>query len=394
MRPADNIEKHIKNNKLHVRSSSQIDEKILGDSFNAMEQAMQKKQAEGRPVIWRTIMQSKISKLAIAAIIIIAALIGINQFGGSVNITSVAFAEITEAMKNVSWMHQVSEGFQNGVEGVGEQWIGFEDNIHAAKWADGKIFFWAIKEHKRYSYDPADGKIKVDITTEESFPLSLASPVELLESMDKVMREHGAKIVTKAGKYKDKKTLIQKISFSNVEGHLNQNMRLYIEPDSKRLLGAEVEGKDADGNIIMAGNITFSYPENGPMDIYELGVPRDCEIIYVNEEAVAVYPIVDSPESWPEPEELVRTYWKARAAKSYDELAIMWPGSESWNREVIKDEKPVEYVFGESFEAKENEIYVPYASKNYFTKHGTYNLKMILTNKKSSKGRYYIISGN
>jgi hypothetical protein len=159
-------------------------------------------------------------------------------------------------------------------------------------------------------------------------------------------------------------------------------------------LGAEVEGKDADGKIIMGGTATFSYPENGPKDIYDLGVPRDCEIIYGNEETVAAFPIVDSPEFWPEPEELVRAYWKARAAKDYDKMAIMWPWSESWNREVIKDEIPVEYVFGESFEAEENVIYVPYASKSYFAKHGKYNLKMVLTNKKSCKGRYYIISGN
>ena len=284
MRPADNIEKHIKNNKLHVCCRSQMDEKILGESFDVMEQAMQKKQAEGRPVIWKNIMQNNVSKLAVAAIIIVAAFIGINQFGGSVNITSVAFAEITEAMKNVSWMHQVSEGFQNGVEAVAEQWIGFNDKIHAAKWGDGKITFWAIRDHKKYSYNPADGKIKVDLTNEDTFPLNLSSPVTLLESMDKVLREQGAEIITRVGTYNSKKTLIQEISLSNVAGHLNQNMRLYVDPNTKRLQGAEVEGKDTDGNVIMAGNITISYPENGPMDIYELGVPRDSEIITVSKE--------------------------------------------------------------------------------------------------------------
>lgn len=393
MRPADNIEKHVKNNKLHVCSSSQMDEKVLGDSFDAMEQALQKNQAENRPDIWRNIMRSRISKLAVAAIIIIAVLIGINQFGGSVNITSVAFAEIKEAMKTVPWMHQVSKGFQNGVEGVAEQWIGFNDKIHAGKWGDGKVTFWAIKDNKRYSYDPANGKIKIDSTTEDSFPLSLSSPVALFESMNKTLKEQGAEIVTKAGKYNGKKAIIQDMSLSG-EGLSSQSVRLYIEPDSKRLLCAEVEGKDADGNIIMGGTATFSYPENGPKDIYDLGVPRDCEIIYSNEETVAALPIVDSPEFWPEPEELVRAYWKARIAKDYDKMAIMWPGSESWNREVIKDEIPVEYVFGESFEVEDNVIYVPYASKSYFAKHGKYNLKMVLTNKKSCKGRYYITSGN
>lgn len=101
MRPAENIEKHIKNNKLHVCSSSQMDEKILCDSFDAMDQAMQKKQAKVKPVIWRNIMKTKTTKLAIVAMVIIVALIGINQFGGSIDGASVAWAEVIEKIEQV-----------------------------------------------------------------------------------------------------------------------------------------------------------------------------------------------------------------------------------------------------------------------------------------------------
>jgi len=46
--------------------------------------------------IWRKIMNSKITKFAAAAVIIIAIMIGINQFGGSMDGASVAWAEVAK----------------------------------------------------------------------------------------------------------------------------------------------------------------------------------------------------------------------------------------------------------------------------------------------------------
>jgi hypothetical protein len=104
--------------------------------------------------------------------------------------------------------------------------------------------------------------------------------------------------------------------------------------------------------------------------------------------------VIDSRQYWPEPEELVKIYWQARAKKDYEEMAILWPGSASWNSKVLENEKPVEYVFGEVRKAGDNRVIVPYAAKSYYEKNGTYNLKMWLDNKKSTKDRYYITSGN
>ncbi len=104
--------------------------------------------------------------------------------------------------------------------------------------------------------------------------------------------------------------------------------------------------------------------------------------------------VIDTRQYWPEPEEIVKIYWQARAKKDYEEMAILWPGSASWNSKVLENEKPVEYVFGEVRKAGDNRVIVPYAAKSYYEKNGTYNLKMWLDNKKSTKDRYYITSGN
>jgi hypothetical protein len=50
--------------------------------------------------IWRIIMTSKITKLAAAAVIVIAALVCIHQFGGSIDGTTVAWAKVIETIEN------------------------------------------------------------------------------------------------------------------------------------------------------------------------------------------------------------------------------------------------------------------------------------------------------
>ncbi|MHC4456316.1 MAG: carboxypeptidase regulatory-like domain-containing protein [Planctomycetota bacterium] len=97
MKKVKSTEKHIKEvyaNKLQVTTGSNLDKRVLADSINALEELKGKNSAHTQPNLWRIIMKSRITKLAAAAVIIIAALIGINQFGGSIDGTGVAFADI------------------------------------------------------------------------------------------------------------------------------------------------------------------------------------------------------------------------------------------------------------------------------------------------------------
>jgi hypothetical protein len=50
---------------------------------------------------WRIIMKSRITKLTAAAVIIIALLIGIDQIGGSLDITGVAWGEVVKKVEQI-----------------------------------------------------------------------------------------------------------------------------------------------------------------------------------------------------------------------------------------------------------------------------------------------------
>ncbi|MHC4624408.1 MAG: carboxypeptidase regulatory-like domain-containing protein [Planctomycetota bacterium] len=99
MKSADDIERLAK--KIRIKTSDATRERILSDAEAALVSSMKKGPEVSRrgPVIWRTIMRSRITKLAAAAAIIIAVFIVIHQLGGSVE--STAFAEVVRPILTV-----------------------------------------------------------------------------------------------------------------------------------------------------------------------------------------------------------------------------------------------------------------------------------------------------
>jgi len=90
MKPVNKIKELI--NKSDIATSSGADQRILAGAMKHLDKLKCNKPAPNRPHIWRIIMKSRISILAAAAAIIIAVIVGITQFGGSVS--SVAWAEV------------------------------------------------------------------------------------------------------------------------------------------------------------------------------------------------------------------------------------------------------------------------------------------------------------
>lgn len=255
--------------------NSKIDDRIISDALTALEKSEKTQSVSAELNIWRIIMKSKITKLAAAAMIIVAIIIGVNQFGGSIDLATIAFADISEAMENVPWMHHINRGFEKGIT---EQWFGFKTKIHALKNAYGTVTFWNIKDHKKYEYDPENNSITIDYAYEDDFP---SSPVSFLEDVQKMLKEQGLEIITKETEYNGQRVQLQEILPPERPNKWGESyiLRLYIQPDTKLLLAGQVKGTDSKGNTIFDGNITFSYPQTGPADIYDLGVPRDAQII-------------------------------------------------------------------------------------------------------------------
>jgi hypothetical protein len=97
MRPEINTEKLIKTFDIDV--NAQTDKAILDEVLQAQAKTKEAKVNSPQPYIWRTIMKSRTTKFAAAAMIIAAVLIGIHELGGSIDGASVAWAELVERVE-------------------------------------------------------------------------------------------------------------------------------------------------------------------------------------------------------------------------------------------------------------------------------------------------------
>jgi hypothetical protein len=402
MRPTENIEKLIKNT--NIETNARTDDVVLDKVVRAFEESKEKDSPFAQPSIWRIIMKSRMTKLAAAAVIITTVFVGIHYFSGSLDGSTVALGEALDNMERSLWLHQVFNGTLEGKEVTSEQWISFESKIVALKQPDGCIKYFDYNKQKHYEYDPNSRTISMSYLKDKG--VNVFSGLKSLRSfpdisIKKLVRE-GGKVAEKRGTYDGNTVRIYEITFSEHPTFKKTNIKFFIDPQSRLVIAEKVTVETENGDIIMEGEIKIDYPEKGPTSIYDIGVPSTVKIIGSEREktefekafdnAIAV---IDNRKNWPEPRDLVVAYWEVRAAKNYDEMAILWPGSAIWNRQVLENEELEEYVFGKAQPAEiEGFMVVPYATKGYFENNRKYSLKMWLDNKKSTKGRFYIISGN
>lgn len=99
MKSSDEIERLVKNTR--VTTCKSVDDRILGDAKIAFLESTESgtMSVQSNFSVWRLIMKSRITKFAAAVVILITILIGINQFGGSIDGASEEFAQVLEQIK-------------------------------------------------------------------------------------------------------------------------------------------------------------------------------------------------------------------------------------------------------------------------------------------------------
>lgn len=276
----------------------QADDKLLGDFVEAMKPAVTRlennvinalnreipKREAKSILIWRKIIKSRITKLAAAAVIIVAVLIGIHQFGGSIDGTSVAFAQMTEAIMNVPCVHVVIEGHRGGVEHSREHWLGFESGIMCEKHQDGRVHFVNLKRNEGCIYSPDSGKIIVyqSFSDKESLD-EINSAEKLLQQMLKELGILGAEMTVEQGQYEGKDVDIYAAELPETDYSPTVKMtgkgELVADHHTHLPLYGKVEGYGPDGAVLLEGKVAFDYPQSSPKDIYDLGVPESADVI-------------------------------------------------------------------------------------------------------------------
>jgi acetolactate synthase regulatory subunit len=279
MKPAEKIERLIK--KRSYKATAKTYDKALGSFLQAVDEHIEQKSAPTEPKIWRKIMKSRITKLAAAAVIIIAGYVVVHLSGGSVDVTTVTFAQITENMKQMPWLHAVVDAKQAaGTEMVDirlEAWLCIERQLSAVKDSNGKVIFQDELEHIFQAYDPNTETITILRDKGLNWNKNLSSVGDIPGAMIKAYEEAGEKVVRETGKYKGKDVLIFRMS-AFLGG---EDMWIEMTVDAERQVVVFINQKafDEDGKMTEEVNAHVDYPETGPESIYDVGVPKSTKIV-------------------------------------------------------------------------------------------------------------------
>ena len=141
MRPADDIKKMIQD--WNDTTDASMDEQILADVGQVLAQS-QTQAAHTEPTLRRIIMRSPLTKLAVAATIIVAVPIMLSQFGSSLE--NVAWADVAERFESVPFFSvTIYLGYETSAEAKKIEIWKSEDSLIRAHDGDKVLFASAVE---------------------------------------------------------------------------------------------------------------------------------------------------------------------------------------------------------------------------------------------------------
>jgi hypothetical protein len=154
MRPAEDIEKSIKN--IQVNTNAEKDKQVLDDILNTMDKSLKTQSVSQKSKIWRIIMKNNASKLA-ASIIIITVVLSFLVFD-KLNTSAWALSEAIEALRDYKAVYMVG-ALQDG---TAEIWMkannaGTHSEDVVVKGSHGAITW--TKDGSTYHYEPSQNTV-------------------------------------------------------------------------------------------------------------------------------------------------------------------------------------------------------------------------------------------
>ena len=218
--------------------------------------------------IGKIIMKRPITKLAAAAVIVIAAILILSK--DSIDITSTVYAQMRENIKKMPWVHIATIGVHEGKEVRLEQWYSDEERIIALKTPDGELGFSDYNKGKRYIYDPDTKEISISFIEQSDYSKNAIPLQDGIDSMLSLLTQSGASINQLSGEFESQRALIYDVQYKINE--IDMNGRFYVNPKSLLPKYCEYIATDKQGNQTRA-QMRFDFPANGPQNIYDIGAP-------------------------------------------------------------------------------------------------------------------------
>jgi hypothetical protein len=291
MKATDNIEKLIRKfctkEKLCVKTSTEMDKRVLDDALVAYEKSRKKILALIRPNIWRTFIKSRITKLAIAAVIIVIAALSITFLDKSVT-PAYALEQTIEANRAMRYIHTMY--LDSSHDDVAKEcWLEFDQagqlknvRINWSEWMGGgeivvwnqsKTQIWQKKQNRLITFNDEIYTSRIHNMAETDDPRLMVEHLYQRQTKGEIgieIDEPAAKaepiIVTATGL-----------------GTYTKRFILFVDQATKLVTACEwyqlKEGK---------------YKYQGVMEYYDYNVPIDAKIFSINDDVSPDAELIDT----------------------------------------------------------------------------------------------------
>lgn len=219
-------------------------------------------------------MKSPMTRLATAAAILVAVMLGMYVMTGSVDGTSITIAQVRHALQDVDWVRMTNK------MGKETAWYSFGSKIQALVDGEGRIIFFDFNAGKRQVWSPGSEVIyESPIQKTRQFAGGISGITEGVNRMFDSLEQDGWNLTKELGTYAGKKVEVW-AARGPKEGRPGNScaMTMYIDVETKLPVGVIDVMEGPDGATRVRSEAWIEYPATGPADIYEAGAPRSAQI--------------------------------------------------------------------------------------------------------------------
>jgi hypothetical protein len=244
----------------------------------------------GAALIGKRRIMSRGWKIAVAAVILLAVLIAASRLTPLWDGTTAAYAKVTRAVRNVPWMHIRYTGYRldpNGTkiskEGAldHEVWYSFNAQVVIWQYAGGHISYNDYGRHQVYTYSPTSHRIILAALGNYRLPFTSDSPQSWLEgTIRRIATPPGGSVTRRGDHYQGRPIEVLEIHSAVEPGVAAIRDKIFVDRTTFLPIAEERTYIDTNTDTVQEVDTgTFDYPERGPADIYDLGLPRDIPTI-------------------------------------------------------------------------------------------------------------------
>jgi len=232
--------------------------------------------SRGSPTLPTSHFKLPISYLAVAAVLVIAATLGVWSLVGRGPAT---FHQVRLATQRMPWLYAVVSRYQAGEVHTERHWYNFAAQKAYAVMDDGSLVSWDFAGSKKLAYSP---RLKALTISDLWAPGVGTGSTENLQGVFAVFAAQddvGGSTAQYDGKAMESFAIEKAESGLSVGGKAVSLLRAtaFADPQTKRFVAASIEYQGS-GGILAREEWVLSYPQSGPASLGDLGLPASTAV--------------------------------------------------------------------------------------------------------------------